>query len=205
MSNEAKPNYMRDFTQGLIVENPLFRLVLGTCPSLATSVAVDNAFWMGLAVIFVLTCSNIIISALRKLIPDKIRIPCFIIVIATFVTIVDMFMNAYMEVMYEKLGIFIPLIVVNCIILARAESKAAKSNIISSALDGLGMGIGYMGAICLMATFREILGVGSFFGVQLFSENVPVIAVMAQPPGAFIALGLLLGLVNLISFKSAKS
>ena len=205
MANESKPNYMQDFTAGLVTENPLFRLVLGTCPSLATSVAVDNAFWMGLAVIFVLTCSNIIISALRRLIPDKIRIPCFIIVIATFVTIVDLVMNAYMEAMYEKLGIFIPLIVVNCIILARAESKASRSTVASSALDGLGMGIGFMGALIIMATFREVLGAGTFFGIQVLSPDIPTIGVLVQPPGAFLALRLLLGLVNLLSVRRRKT
>ena len=197
-----KKNYWNDFSLGFVRENPLFRLVLGTCPALATSTAVDNAFWMGLAVIFVLTFSNIFISLLRKILPDKIRIPCFIIIIATFVTIIDLIMNAYMEAMYQRLGIFIPLIVVNCIILARAESKASKSNVVSSALDGLGMGLGFMGALCLVAAFREVLGAGTFFGIQVLSPEFPVIAILVQPPGAFIVLGILLGVFNLLSNKS---
>ena len=200
-----KPNYWDDFSRGFIVENPLFRLVLGTCPSLATTTAVENGFWMGLAVIFVLACSNALISGLRKIIPDKIRIPCYVVVIATFVTIVDLVMNAYLNDMYQKLGIFIPLIVVNCIILARAESKAAKSTVISSVLDGIGMGAGYMGALIIMASFREVLGNGTFFGISVLPPGFPVIGVLVQPPGAFITLGFVLGLVNYMSSHATKS
>jgi len=200
---DQQPNYLKDLTNGFVVENPLFRLVLGTCPSLATSVAVENAFWMGIAVTFVLTFSNIIISAIRKAIPSKIRIPCFIVVIATFTTLTELVMHAYLPEVYEKLGIFIPLIVVNCIILARAESKAYVSNVLSSALDGIGMGIGFMGALCIVATVREIFGAGTFFGLQVLSPNFPLLTVLVQPPGAFITLGCVLGLVNAISQRQA--
>ena len=191
--------YIKTLTNGLVTENPLFRLVLGTCPSLAVSTAVANGFWMGILVIFVLTCSNVLISALRKVIPDKIRIPAFVVVIATFVTIVDLVMEAYMPDMHKTLGIFIPLIVVNCIILARAESFAYKNSVVLSALDGIGMGAGYMAALMIVATFREILGSGTFFGINVLSVDFPVAKVMVQAPGAFLTLGLVLGAINLLS------
>lgn len=191
--------YIKTLANGLITENPLFRLVLGTCPSLAVSTAVANGFWMGILVIFVLTCSNVLISALRKVIPDKIRIPAFVVVIATFVTIVDLVMEAYMPDMHKTLGIFIPLIVVNCIILARAESFAYKNSVVLSALDGIGMGAGYMAALMIVATFREILGSGTFFGINVLGVDFPVAKVMVQAPGAFLTLGLVLGAINLLS------
>jgi len=194
-----KNKYLKTFANGIITENPLFRLVLGTCPSLAVSSAVANGFWMGILVIFVLTCSNVLISALRKIIPDKIRIPIFVVVIATFVTVVDLVMEAYMPEMHKTLGIFIPLIVVNCIILARAESFAYKNGVLLSAIDGIGMGAGYMMALMIVATFREILGNGTFFGFQVMGEGFPVANVMVQAPGAFLTLGLVLGAINLIS------
>ncbi len=193
----------KDLTNGIYAENPLFRLVLGTCPSLATTTAAENGFWMGLAVIFVLTCSNVFVSLLRKIIPDKIRIPCFVVVIATFVTIVDLVMHAYLPDMYAKLGIFIPLIVVNCIILARAESFASKNDPLHSAADGIGMGFGYMLALMLVGSIRELLGTGGIFGVNLLGPNFSPAIIMILPPGAFITLGLILGTMNYLNSRKA--
>jgi electron transport complex protein RnfE len=193
----------KDLTNGIYNENPLFRLVLGTCPSLATTTAAENGFWMGLAVIFVLTCSNVFVSLLRKIIPDKIRIPAFVVVIATFVTIVDLVMHAYLPDMYVKLGIFIPLIVVNCIILARAESFASKNGPLNSAADGIGMGFGYMLALMLVGSIRELLGTGGIFGHQVFGAGYSPAIVMILPPGAFITLGLLLGTMNYLNNRKA--
>lgn len=197
-----KNKYLKTLTDGVVTENPLFRLVLGACPALAVSSAVANGFWMGLMVIFVLTFSNMLISALRNFIPDKIRIPCYIVIIATFVTIVDLLMAAYMHEMHKTLGIFIPLIVVNCIILARAESFASKNSILHSAVDGIGMGLGFMAALMIVATFREVLGNGTFFNIRVLPAGFPVAKVMVEAPGAFITLGLVLGLINLITARS---
>lgn len=197
----------RDLTNGLVRENPTFRLVLGLCPTLAVTTAAENGFWMGMAVIFVLTCSNVFISALRKVIPGKIRIPCFIVVIATFVTIVDLVMHAYLPEMYNILGIFIPLIVVNCIIMARAEAFASKNPILNAAADGVGMGLGFTIAVVLIGAIRELLGTGNIvvMGSALFGPgglgSEPAI-VMILPPGAFITLGLLLGLLNAAQQRS---
>jgi len=191
--------YLKTLTNGLVTENPLFRLVLGTCPALAVTSAVENGFWMGVMVTFVLTCSNVLISLLRKVIPAKIRIPCFIVIIATFVTIVDLVMEAYLPAMHKTLGIFIPLIVVNCIILARAESFASKNAVALSAVDGIGMGLGFMSALMIVATFREILGNGTFFGFHVMGEGFPVAKIMVQAPGAFLTLGLVLGAINLVA------
>ncbi|MGE5653614.1 MAG: electron transport complex subunit RsxE [Bacillota bacterium] len=193
----------KDLTNGIYNENPLFRLVLGTCPSLATTTAAENGFWMGLAVIFVLTCSNVFVSLLRKIIPDKIRIPCFVVVIATFVTIVDLVMHAYLPDMYVKLGIFIPLIVVNCIILARAEAFAFKNGPLNSAADGVGMGVGYMLALMLVGSIRELLGTGSIFGINLLGAKFSPAIIMILPPGAFLTLGLVLGAMNYLNSRKA--
>lgn len=196
-----KNKYWNAITNGIFGENPLFRLVLGTCPSLAVTTAVDNAFWMGLMVIFVLTFSNIFIAMMRKVIPDKIRIPSFVIIIATLVTVVDLFMKAYMPAMHATLGIFIPLIVVNCIILARAESFAYKNGVFVSACDGFGMGLGYMVALIIVSAIRELLGNGSFFGIDLLGVNFPAAKVMVQAPGAFLTLGMILGIIKLMSSR----
>ncbi|HAI21882.1 MAG TPA: electron transport complex subunit RsxE [Clostridiales bacterium UBA8153] len=189
----------KDFTNGLVRENPVFRLVLGLCPVLAVTTALMNGFWMGVAVLFVLTCSNVIISLLRNFIPGPIRIPCFIVVIATFVTIVQLTMNAYLPAMYDILGIFVPLIVVNCIILARAEAFASKRGVLSAAADGLGMGIGFTVALMILGGVREFLGTGDlvFNGRALLGRVwfEPAV-VMIMPPGAFIAMGLVLALLN---------
>jgi electron transport complex protein RnfE len=192
----------KDFSNGLVRENPVFRLVLGLCPVLAVTTALMNGFWMGVAVIFVLTMSNVIVSMLRDFIPARIRIPCFIVVIATFVTIVQMTMNAYLPEMYEILGIFVPLIVVNCIILARAEAFASKNRVLNAAADGVGMGIGFTVALMVLGGIREFLGTGNLVinGRALFAGPLfEPAAVMIMPPGAFITMGILLGLLNVLS------
>jgi len=182
-----------EFTKGIIKENPIFVLMLGLCPTLAVTTKVQNAVAMGAAVIGVLTCSNVIIALIRRFIPKEIRIPCFIVVIASFVTIAELVMKGYApEEINEALGIFIPLIVVNCIILGRAEAFASKNNVIASALDGLGAGVGFTLAAALVATIREILGNGSFWDVKL-AEGITPISIMIQAPGAFLVLGLLMG------------
>ncbi|MEW6244453.1 MAG: electron transport complex subunit E [Bacillota bacterium] len=190
----------RDFANGILKENPVFRLVLGMCPVLAVTAAVENGFWMGMAVIFVLTSSNLIIAILRHVIPEKIRIPCFIVVIATFVTMADLVMNAYLPAIHVKLGIFVPLIVVNCIILARAEAFASKRPILNSIADGLGMGIGFTLALLVISSVREILGTANLMiaGNPVFTGGLGFepARVMVSPPGAFITMGVLLGLLN---------
>ena len=183
---------LKILTDGLVKENPVLRLVLGTCPTLALTTAVSNAFGMGFAATFVLVCSNIAISALRKVIPGQVRLPAYITVIATFVTIVQMFMHAYMVSLYNALGVFLPLIVVNCIILGRAEMFACKNNVVDSALDGIGMGIGYTLTVVLMATFREVLGSGTWLGFQILPESFAKISIMTQAPGAFFCYGVLM-------------
>lgn len=184
---------MGEFTKGIIRKNPIFVLMLGLCPTLAVTTTVQNAVAMGVAVICVLTCSNVIISLIRRAIPKEIRIPCFIVVIASFVTITELVMKAYApEEINRALGIFIPLIVVNCIILGRAEAFASKNSVFASALDGLGAGVGFTLAAVLVASVREILGSGSFWSIKLY-EGITPISIMAQAPGAFLVLGLLLG------------
>ncbi|MEL7647026.1 MAG: electron transport complex subunit E [Sedimentibacter sp.] len=189
------------FKNGLLKENPIFVQLLGMCSALAITTSAFNGIGMGVAVTVVLIGSNVVISLLRKVIPDEVRIPAFIIVIATFVTIIDLFMHAYTFELYKALGVFIPLIVVNCIILGRAESFASKNGIVDSALDGLGMGLGYTFAITLLSSIREFLGNGTIFGAQIMGESFEPMMIMVQPPGAFIALGLLIGLVNYLTRK----
>lgn len=180
---------------GIIKENPAFVLLLGMCPTLGTTSSALNGMSMGLATMFVLICSNIVISALKNLIPDMVRIPAFIVVIATFVTVVQMCMEAFVPALYASLGLFIPLIVVNCIVLGRAEAFAAKNGIIPSALDGLGMGLGFTLALTLLGAARELLGTGKLFSFTLMPEQYgSLIFVLA--PGAFIALGYLVAIVN---------
>ena len=181
-----------ELTRGIFRENPTFVLMLGLCPTLATTTEVKNALAMGVAVIAVLTCSNVIISAIRKLVPGEIRIPCYIVVIAAFVTMTELLMKAYLpKEINQALGIFIPLIVVNCIILGRAEAYASKNTILDSAFDGIGSGVGFTLAVALISTIREISGNGSWMGIKL-AEGVTPIAVMGQAPGAFMVLGLLM-------------
>ena len=183
---------------GLIKENPVLVLVLGTCPTLATSTSVKNAVGMGLAATFVLIGSNIVISLLKKIIPDKVRIPCYIVVIATFVTIVSMLLQAFVEPIYNALGIFLPLIVVNCIILGRAEMFASKNSVFDSLLDGIGMGLGFTLALFLMSSIREIIGSGTWLGIQLYSGVQPM-SILTLAPGGFFVYGCLVALVNFVT------
>ncbi len=186
-------NKLGEFTKGIIKENPTFVLMLGLCPTLAVTTSVKNAVSMGGAVIGVLTCSNLIISMMRKFIPKEVRIPCFVVVIASFVTMAELLMKAYLpEKINQALGIFIPLIVVNCIILGRAEAFASKRGIIDSVLDGLGAGVGFTLAVALVGAIREIFGNGSFWGWPIAKDLTPV-AILIQAPGAFLVLGLMLG------------
>jgi len=186
---------------GIIKENPTFRLVLGMCPTLAVTTAAINGVAMGLAVTFVLAASNLVISMLRNFIPDKVRIPAFVVIIAAFVTIVGMLMEAFVPNLYDALGLFIPLIVVNCIILARAESFASKYNPFYSFFDGIGMGLGFTIALTILGIIREILGAGTVFGFSLFSHTFEPAIIMILPPGAFFTLGLLLALLNKLDQK----
>jgi Na+-translocating ferredoxin:NAD+ oxidoreductase subunit E len=192
---------LKYFTNGLLKENPTFVIVLGTCPTLAITTAAINGIGMGAATTFVLVFSNLIISLLKNYIPDKVRIAAFIVVIATFVTIVDLVMKAYTPDLYKALGIFIPLIVVNCIILGRAEAFAQKNSILPSVLDGLGMGLGFTLAITLMGSIREILGSGSIFNIRLLSESASTILIFVLPPGAFVTYGFLIAIMNRIKLK----
>ena len=183
--------------RGVIEENPTFVQVLGMCPTLATTTSAINGLGMGLSVTAVLICSNLAISALRKVIPNKIRIPAYIIIIATFVTVVDLLLQAFFyDSLYQALGLYIPLIVVNCIILGRAEAFASKNDPISSLFDGLGMGLGFTLALTVLGIIREILGSGSLFGIQVLPDAVTPAVIMIMAPGGFIVLGILLALFN---------
>lgn len=185
---------------GVVRQNPTFKLVLGTCPTLAMTVAAAQCLGMGVAVTFVLVCSNVIISLLRNIIPDRVRIPCFIVIIATFVTIVRMAMEAFLPDLYDSLGVFLPLIVVNCIILGRAESFASHNPVGESALDGLFMGIGFTLAITLMGMVREVLGRGTLFGLELWCKDDPnkfTISFFSQSAGAFLTYGLFIAVFTL--------
>ncbi len=191
----------KEFFKGFWDENPVFRLLLGLCPTLAVTTSAENGIAMGLATMAVLICSNVIISIIRGIIPRKVRIPAFIIVIATFVTIVDLVMNGFAHQMHKSLGLFIPLIVVNCLILGRAEAFASKKGVIYSLVDGLGMGLGFTLSLFILGGIREILGNGTIFGLALFGQSFAPALIFILPPGAFIALGLLLGAMNKLSQK----
>lgn len=195
-------NQWKNFSKGFIKENPVFILLLGMCPTLATTGSAINGMSMGLATAFVLTMSNIVISLIKNLIPDKVRIPAFIVVIATFVTIVQMVMQAYVPALYESLGLFIPLIVVNCIVLGRAEAFASKNNLLSSAIDGLGMGLGFTFALTVLGSVREILGSGKLFSMTIFSEHYGML-VFILAPGAFLVLGYLIAIINKLNKDKA--
>ena len=188
-------NYFKTITNGLIKENPTFVLMLGMCPTLGTTTSALNGMSMGLATTFVLICSNVVISLLKNLIPDKIRIPAFIVIIATFVTIIQMAMEAYIPALYDSLGLFIPLIVVNCIVLGRAEAFAAKNNPFASLCDGLGIGLGFTFGLTLLGIVRELLGTGALFSLRIFPEEYGVL-VFVLAPGAFITLGYLIAIIN---------
>lgn len=186
----------KTFTKGFIKENPILVLLLGCCPTLATTTSAINGMSMGLATTFVLIMSNLVISLLKNFIPDKVRIPCFIVVIASFVTVVQLVMQAYVPDIYETLGLFIPLIVVNCIVLGRAEAFASKNPVWPSILDGAGMGLGFTFALTVLGSIREILGSGSIFNCRFLPEDASTILIFVLAPGAFIALGYLIAIVN---------
>jgi len=190
-------NYIKIITNGIVKDNPTFVLLLGMCPTLATTTSALNGMSMGLATMFVLICSNIAISLIKKLTPDMVRIPVFIVVIASFVTVLQMCLKAYLPEIDKSLGLFIPLIVVNCIILGRAEGFACKNNPVASAFDGIGIGLGFTLGLTLLGICREILGAGSVFGIVLLPEDYNIL-LFVLPPGAFIALGYLTAIVNKI-------
>ena len=192
------------FLKGLIAENPVLVLVLGTCPTLAVSTSVVSAFYMGIAATLVLICSNVVISLLRKIIPDTVRIPCYIVVIAAFVTLVQMILQAFLPAVYDMLGVYLALIVVNCIILGRAEMFARKNTVLDSTLDGLGMGIGFLLALLAMATIREVLGAGSFAGIEIPFLVDYKISILKEAPGGFLVYGILIAIVNAIGPKAGS-
>lgn len=195
---------LKTFTNGLFKENPVFAQLLGMCPALAVTTSAINGAGMGLATTAVLVSSNFVISLLRKLVPAKIRIPIYIVVIASFVTIVGMMMEAFTPALFDSLGLFIPLIVVNCVILARAESFASKNKLGSSIIDGLGMGLGFTLALTILGAVREFFGNGSLFDVALLGSGYKPALIMILPPGAFLALGLLLAIYNVVLIKKAQ-
>ncbi len=196
-------NKLRIIGNGLVNENPVLRLVLGTCPTLAISVTVSGAVGMGLAATFVLICSGMVISSLRNVIPDKVRIPCFITVIAGFVTVVMMVVEAFLPALYDSLGIYLPLIVVNCIILGRAEMFASKNPVLDSALDGLGMGLGFTAVLFLMASFREIVGAGTWFGIRLIPEGYQI-GIMTMTPGGFFTFGMAMAALTAVMARRGR-
>lgn len=190
---------------GIIKENPVLVLILGTCPTLATTTAVDGAFGMGIAALLVLVCSNAFISLLRNIIPESIRIPCYIVIIAGFVTIVKMLVQAFMPALYDSLGVYLDLITVNCIILGRAEMFASKNSVISSALDGVGMGLGFTLSLTAMATIREVFGAGSFAGIPIaFMENYKI-EFLTKAPGGLLVFGMLIALIYAVTHGKAPA
>ncbi len=195
-------NQKQNFLKGIIKENPVFVMLLGMCPTLGVTSSAMNGLGMGIATLFVLLMSNIVVSLIKSQIPSKVRIPAFIIIIASFVTIVEMVLEAFIPFLYEQLGIFIPLIVVNCLILGRAEAFASKHNLLSSIIDALGMGIGFVIALTVLGATREILGSGSIFDIKFVSENANTFILFILPPGAFIALAYLAALFNRISIPT---
>lgn len=199
-----KSNYFNTFSKGILKENPVLRLVLGTCPTLAVTTSATNGIGMGLAATFVLVCSGAVVSMLRNIIPSKVRIPAYITIIAGFVTIVQMLVKAFMPAIDKALGIFLPLIVVNCIILARAEMFAAKNRILPSVLDGLGMGIGFTATLTLMGIIRELLGAGTVFGISITTGAIEPMLVMILPPGGFFVFGMLVAVSNVLAAKQGK-
>ena len=187
--------------RGILAENPVLILILGTCPTLAMTTGVVSAFSMGIAVAIVLICSNVVISALRNIIPETVRIPCYIVIIAGFVTVIQMLLHAYLPDIYDKLGVYLALIVVNCIILGRAEMYARKNTVLNSALDGIGMGIGFLVALVLIATLREVLGNASFAGMEIAFLQPYKIPLLVQAPGGFLVYGILIAIMNALTAK----
>jgi len=194
-------NQWKNFSKGFIRENAVFALFLGLCPTLGVTTSAINGLAMGLATTFVLVMSNLVVSLIKSLIPDKVRIPSFIVIIATFVTVVELVMKGYVPALFDALGLFIPLIVVNCLVLGRAEAFASKNSIWSSLVDGMGMGLGFTMALTVLGAVRELLGSGAFFGLKLISGDALLLFIL--PPGAFIALGYLIVLANMIKEKTA--
>lgn len=199
-----KKSTAKVFLNGLIFENPTFIQLLGMCPTLAVTTSVKNGLGMGLSAAAVLVCSNVIISLLRKIIPDKVRIAAYIVIIATFVTVIEMCLNAFLPDLSSSLGIFIPLIVVNCIILARAEAFASKNSVLKSAVDGLGMGLGFTLALCIISAVREFLGAGTIFDIPVYGNTVTPASIVIMAPGGFIILGILVAVVQYIMNKEDK-
>lgn len=195
----------KEFTKGIILENPVLRLLLGLCPVLATSSSVINAIGMGISVIFVLVASNTLVSLIRNLIPAKIRIPIYISIIATFVTVVDLMMAGFFPDLHKSLGMFIKLIVVNCIILGRAEAFAGKHNTLYSMIDGLGMGVGFTLAMILIASIREVLGNGTWLNIPVFGSEFEPVLIFILSPGAFLTLGMIIGWINWMDHRRAVS
>jgi electron transport complex protein RnfE len=194
-------NQWKNFSKGFIRENAVFALFLGLCPTLGVTTSAINGLAMGLATTFVLVMSNLVVSLIKSLIPDKVRIPSFIVIIATFVTVVELVMKGYVPALFDALGLFIPLIVVNCLVLGRAEAYASKNTIWSSLVDGMGMGLGFTMALTVLGAVRELLGSGAFFGMKLISGDALLLFIL--PPGAFIALGYLIVRANMIKEKTA--
>lgn len=202
--DKNKPSNMKVFLAGFLKENPVLRLVLGTCPTLAITTAVFNGLGMGLAATFVLICSNIVISALRKLIPGQVRLPSFIVIIASFVTVVHMLVQAYVPALNASLGVYLPLITVNCIILGRAEMFASKNGVVASAIDGLSMGLGFTLVLVLMSAVRELMGAGMLLGMQVLPESIAPLSIMALPPGGFFVFGCFMALALFIEQKTGN-
>ena len=196
-----KNNKLAILLRGIITENPVLILVLGTCPTLATTGNVTSALSMGLAATVVLICSNAVISALRKIIPDSVRVPCYIVIIATFVTAVQMLLQAFLPPVYEMLGVYLSLIVVNCVILGRAEMFARKNTVLDSVMDGLGMGLGFVLALFLMAFIREVFGAGAFMGIEIPFMSFFKIPILAQAPGGYLVYGILIAVMNKLTEK----
>lgn len=199
--SKSKTNYYREFTKGIIKENPTLVSLLGMCPTLAITTLASNGIGMGLATTFVLICSNFVISLLKNVIPKTVRLPCFIVIIAGFVTVVELLLQSYVPALYSSLGIFLPLITVNCIILGRAEAFASNNKIIPSILDGLGMGLGFTLALFAMGSIREILGSGQWFGMQVLPQSIDNAMIFIMPAGGFFVLGCIIALVNKLAKK----
>lgn len=200
----AKKSLIKEFVKGLWEEHPIFVMLIGLCPTLAVTTSARNGLFMGIATTFVIVCSNILVSLMRKIIPDEVRLPSYIIIVATFVTIVDLALNAYYPDIYNVLGIFIPLIVVNCIVLGRAEAFASRNGVIASAFDGLGMGVGFTWGLILIASIRELLANGSIFGYQLLGDGFQPILIFGKAPGAFIVMGFIIALVNYLNISAKR-
>lgn len=197
-------SYIKELTKGILKENPNLVMLLGMCPTLAVTTMAENGLGMGLATTFVLVCSNLVISLLKKIIPSQVRLPCFIVIISGFVTLVGMLLQKYIPSLYDALGLFLSLITVNCIILGRAEMFACKNKVIPSILDGLGMGIGFTLSLLVVGSFREILGSGAWFGIQLLPDFIQPMTIFILPAGGFFSLGIIIAIVGKLTKKKPK-